>query len=259
MKEQSAFHRGTVLCLCVYLLWGILPIYWKSISGVDAFEILANRVIWSALFVFLLIKLSGRSGKFYAESKQLFANKKRMAALIAAGVTITGNWGLFIWAVASGHIIETSMGYYINPLVSVLVGVFYLRERLNNFAKIAVLLAGFGVASMIWSLGVFPWISVLLALTFAFYALVKKMLPLDTLTGVFWETVIVAPLAIVYLFYLGTRGEASWQSFSWVNQLFLAGAGVVTATPLILFTGGAKLLPLSVVGFCSILRRHFPY
>ncbi|MGL5207124.1 MAG: EamA family transporter RarD [Acidaminococcaceae bacterium] len=249
MKANGSFGQGVIFSLGSYVIWGILPIYWKSIQGVATFEILANRIIWSVVFVGILLKLTGRWSVFIEETKGIIANRNKLAALMAAGLTILVNWGIFIWAVAEGHIIETSMGYYINPLVSVLMGVFYLHEKLDNAIKAAVLLAAIGVVSMIWSVGVFPWISISLALSFAFYGLIKKTLVVETMTSIILETFVVSPFAIAYLYYLADVGNAAWQHSDAVTLLLLAGAGVVTATPLILFTAGAKLLPLSVVGF----------
>ncbi|MGE4589966.1 MAG: EamA family transporter RarD [Acidaminococcaceae bacterium] len=144
---------------------------------------------------------------------------------------------------------ETSMGYYINPLVSVLMGVFYLHEKLDNSIKAAVILATIGVGSMVWSVGVFPWISISLALSFALYGLIKKTLVVETMTSIILETIVVSPIALAYLYYLADMGNAAWQHSDISTLLLLAGAGAVTATPLILFTAGAKLLPLSIVGF----------
>ena len=249
MKENKSFGQGVIFSLSSYIIWGVLPIYWKSIQGVATFEILANRIIWSVVFVGILLKLTGRWTAFIEETKKIITDRKKTAALAAAGLTILVNWGIFIWAVASGHIIETSMGYYINPLVSVLMGVFYLHEKLDNSIKAAVLLAAIGVGSMIWSIGVFPWISISLALSFALYGLIKKTLVVETMTSIILETFIVSPIAMAYLYYLADMGNAAWQHSDTSTLLLLAGAGAVTATPLILFTAGAKLLSLSIVGF----------
>lgn len=253
MEKKGSFGQGIIYSLSAYAIWGILPIYWKSIKDVAAFEILANRILWCVVFVVILLQGTGRWAGFLTETRGIFANKKKMLALLGAGLTITLNWGIFIWAVSAGHIIETSMGYYINPLVSVLLGVFCLGERLDNWIKFSVLLAAVGVGSMVWSLGVFPWISVSLALSFAFYGLIKKTLAVETMTGIILETLIVSPLALAYLYYLAGQGSASWQHCSPSTLLLLAGAGVVTAIPLILFTAGAKLLPLSIVGFLQYI------
>ena len=253
MEKKGSFGQGIVYSLSAYAIWGILPIYWKSITDVATFEILANRILWCVVFVVILLKGTGRWADFLAETRGIFANRKKMLALLGAGLTITLNWGIFIWAVSAGHIIETSMGYYINPLVSVLLGVFCLGEHLDNWIKCSVLLAAVGVGSMVWSLGVFPWISVSLALSFAFYGLIKKTLAVETMTGIILETLIVSPLALGYLYYLAGQGNASWQHSSPTTLLLLAGAGIVTAIPLILFTAGAKLLPLSIVGFLQYI------
>ncbi|HIU64974.1 MAG TPA: EamA family transporter RarD [Candidatus Avacidaminococcus intestinavium] len=253
MRKQSEFMQGIFYTLTAYLLWGILPVYWKSIYGVDAFEILSWRVIWSVVFVGLVIIGLGRWKIFCTEVKKIMTDKGKMVLLALAGTTIMCNWGIFIWAVSNGHIIETSMGYYINPLVSILIGVLYLKEKLNNLMKLSIMCAGIGVAVMIFSIGVFPWISLSLAISFAFYGLIKKTLVVETLTGILLETLLVSPLACLYLYWLAEQGGASWQNVDWLMILLLIGAGIVTAIPLIMFTAGAKLLPLSIIGFLQYI------
>lgn len=249
MGEKGSFGQGVIFSLSAYIIWGVLPIYWKSIQGVATFEILASRILWSVVFVGFLIKIMGKWPAFIAETREIIANRKKSAALLAAGLTIMINWGIFIWAVAAGHIIDTSMGYYINPLVSVLMGIFCLNEKLDNWVKVSVFLAAIGVGSMVWSLGIFPWISISLALSFALYGLIKKTLAVETMTSIILETFVVSPVALAYIYYLARTGNAAWQHSDSGTLLLLAGAGAVTAIPLILFTAGAKLLPLSIVGF----------
>ena len=142
---ESTFRQGIIYSLTAYLLWGILPIYWKTLGVVQAFEILSNRFIWSCVFVWILIIASGRVKSFLAETQDIFTNPKQALAMLAAAITISFNWGLFIWAVNDGRIVETSMGYYINPLVSIVFGVFFLKERLDNWQMAAVICAVIGV------------------------------------------------------------------------------------------------------------------
>lgn len=253
MKDKGSFGQGVFYGLSAYTLWGVLPIYWKSLGGIGALEILASRIIWSVVFVGFLLKLTGRWEAFLLETREIIGDRKKATAVFAAGVTVMLNWGIFIWAVGAGHIIETSLGYYINPLVSVLLGVYFLKEKLDNWVRVAVLFAVIGVGSMIWKAGVFPWISISLAFSFGFYGLIKKTLAVETMTGIILETIVVSPLALAYVFYLASRGQASWQHSDGLTLLLLAGAGIVTATPLLLFTAGAKLLPLTIVGFLQYL------
>ncbi|MFA6780378.1 MAG: EamA family transporter RarD [Paludibacteraceae bacterium] len=249
MKNKN----GVIYGLLSYFLWGILPIYWSSIKGVDAFEILANRIVWALIFMIIVLLVLGKWGKFLQEVKNICLNRKKMLTVIGAGITILFNWGIFIWAVSQGRIIETSMGYYINPLVSVMFGVFFLGESLDLWSKVAVALATIGVGVMIINVGIFPWISLSLALTFALYGLLKKTLVVDTKTSILLETLVVLPLALGYIYYLSTFGHAAWQQASTTNLLLLFASGPVTAIPLLLFTAAAKLLPLSFIGFLQYL------
>lgn len=232
-----------------YILWGVLPIYWKLLDKVSAFEILASRFVWSCVFVALLILFTGKAKQFIADTKLVFSDYKRALALLCAAITISFNWGIFIWAVTAGRIVETSMGYYINPLVSVLFGVAFLHERLDRLQIYAVICAAIGVFMMIWNLGILPWISVSLAFTFALYGLIKKYLPIAAISSIMWETIIISPIALYYEHGLFAQGLSSYTQVDTLHLCLLVGAGAVTATPLILFTAGAKLLPLKIVGF----------
>lgn len=168
------YKQGIFFGLAAYVLWGILPVYWKALELVSPFEILSSRFMWSCVFVFLLIIFQKKWPLFTKEVKHVFSNVKTGAAMIAAGITISFNWGTFIWAVNNGHIVETSMGYYINPLVSILFAVVFLRERLDKMQLAAITCAFIGVASMVYSFGKIPWVSLTLAFTFALYGLLKK-------------------------------------------------------------------------------------
>lgn len=245
--------NGIIYGLLSYFLWGILPIYWSSMKGLDAFEILANRIVWALVFMIIVFVAMGKWGEFLKEFKNIYCNYKKLFTIIGAGITILFNWGIFIWAVSQGRIIETSMGYYINPLVSVLFGVVFLGENLDLWSKIAVTLATIGVGVMIVNVGIFPWISLSLAFTFALYGLLKKTLVVDTKTSILLETLVVLPLALGYIYYLSTCGRAAWQISSNLNLLLLVASGPVTAVPLLLFTAAAKLLPLSFIGFLQYL------
>lgn len=250
---EGNFKQGIIYSLTAYLLWGILPIYWKILGSVSAFEILANRFIWSCVFVWALIIASGKVKSFLAETQLIFTNQKQMWAMLAAAVTISLNWGLFIWAVNDGRIVETSMGYYINPLVSIIFGVFFLKERLDNWQRAAVACAAIGVGTMVWNLGQLPWVSVSLAMSFALYGLIKKCLLVTTMTSIMLETLLVTPLALAYEYYLSLGGISAYQTADTSTLVMLACAGIVTATPLLFFTAGAKLLPLKIIGFLQYI------
>ncbi len=247
------YRQGIMYGLGAYCLWGILPIYWKLLQHVPALEILANRFIWSAVFVFLLLLVTGKFKVFLSETAAVFSKFKTGTAMLAAAVTISFNWGIFIWAVEEGRIVESSMGYYINPLVSVLFGMVFLREKLDKLQWTAVICAVIGIAIMLVKNGSLPWVSVSLAFTFALYGLLKKIIPVSAMTSIMLETLLIMPVAIGYLYFLSTSGNCTYQSGDLLTISVLIGAGAVTATPLLLFTSCAKLLPLKIVGFMQYL------
>ena len=253
------YKQGIFFGLAAYVLWGILPVYWKALELVSPFEILSSRFMWSCVFVFLLIIFQKKWPLFTKEVKHVFSNVKTGAAMAAAGITISFNWGTFIWAVNNGHIVETSMGYYINPLVSILFAVVFLRERLDKMQLAAITCAFIGVASMVYSFGKIPWVSLTLAFTFALYGLLKKILPVSALTSIMLETLLITPLALVYEYSLWQQGVSFYASGNLQVIMMLTGAGVVTAIPLLLFTAGARLLPLKIIGFCSIFHRRLHF
>ena len=228
---DKQYKLGIFYGLSAYLIWGVLPIYWRQIQHVDAMEILASRFIWSAVFVFLLMLATGKLKLFVDETKAIFNTWKTSICMILAAITISFNWGIFIWAVEVGRIVETSMGYYINPLVSVL----------------------FGIGVIIVKNGSLPWVSVSLAATFAFYGLLKKLIKAQALTSIMLETLLISPLMLYYLYYLGQHGGNVYQSCDNRTLLYLIGAGIATATPLLFFTGCAKVLPLYMVGFMQYI------
>lgn len=247
------YKQGIFFGLAAYVLWGILPVYWKALELVSPFEILSSRFMWSCVFVFLLIIFQKKWPLFTKKVKHVFSNVKTGAAMIAAGITISFNWGTFIWAVNNGHIVETSMGYYINPLVSILFAVVFLRERLDKMQLAAITCAFIGVASMVYSFGKIPWVSLTLAFTFALYGLLKKILPVSALTSIMLETLLITPLALVYEYSLWQQGVSFYASGNLQVIMMLTGAGVVTAIPLLLFTAGARLLPLKIIGFLQYI------
>lgn len=247
------YKQGIFFGLAAYVLWGILPVYWKALELVSPFEILSSRFMWSCVFVFLLIIFQKKWPLFAKEVKQVFSNVKTGAAMVAAGITISFNWGTFIWAVNNGHIVETSMGYYINPLVSILFAVVFLRERLDKMQLAAITCAFIGVASMVYSFGKIPWVSLTLAFTFALYGLLKKILPVSALTSIMLETLLITPLALVYEYSLWQQGVSFYASGNLQVIMMLTGAGVVTAIPLLFFTAGARLLPLKIIGFLQYI------
>ena len=226
------------------------------LSFITPFEILANRFIHSFIFALVLIFFTSNKSDFLSECKFIFSNHKRILALIAASLSITTNWGLYIWAVNSNHIISASLGYYINPLVSVLLGIIFLKEKLNLAQGIAFFLSALGVLNMVWGAGGFPWISLVLAFSFGFYGLIKKILPVSAISSIAIETAMIMPIMLLYEFYLASKSASVYQNISPGYFLLLLGSGIVTATPLMLFSAAARLLSLKALGF---LQSAFSY
>lgn len=253
MEKDKNYRFGVMYGLGAYLIWGVLPVYWRQLQHVDALEILASRFLWSALFVGLLLLCQKKITLFIKETKEIFGSFSTAWRMLLAAVTITFNWGIFIWAVEAGRIVETSMGYYINPLVSILLGMVVLKERLSRLQIIAVAWAVLGIAFIIVKNGSLPWVSVSLAATFATYSLLKKIIKASAFTSIMVETLLISPFMLGYLYYLSQNGGNVYQSGDTRTLCFLAGAGIATATPLLLFTACAQLLPLKMVGFMQYL------
>lgn len=251
MSDDKNIRIGVLYGIGAYLLWGTLPIYWKTLHDVAPLEILANRFVWSAVFVGLLLLATGKLHSFLSETKEIFSNFSTGLRLVLAAITISFNWGLYIWAVSDGRIVETSMGYYINPLMSIVFGVIFLKERLEKMQLIAVLWAVAGITIMIIKNGSLPWVSVSLAFSFAIYGLLKKIIVASSFTTIMLETLIMSPLALYYIYSLGN--SSAYHVASSGTICMLIGAGVATATPLLLFTQCSKMLPLTMHGFIQYL------
>ena len=246
-------RRGILSALSTYILWGILPLYWNLLGSVSADAILAHRICWSFVFMIVLLLLSRRWHKFLADCRALWADRQRALLLLGAAVMISINWLTYIWAVNSGHVIDTSIGYYINPLVNVLFGVVFFAERLTPAVKISTALAFTGVALMTWELGTLPWVAVVLALSFAVYGAMKKKLALTPFSSITLETMLMLPIALPYLVWVETSPAAHFGAGDASITLFLLGTGIATSVPLILFSYGANLLPLNVLGLLQYI------
>ncbi|MBO1627106.1 EamA family transporter RarD [Bacillus arachidis] len=254
MESQKALQKkGILYAAGAYMVWGVLPIYWKWVGEVPAEEILAHRIVWAFVFMLLILGVSKRMGQFLSELVSLFKRPKLLTSLTIASILISGNWFVYIWAVNQNHIIEASLGYYINPLVSILLGTVVLKEKLNFWQYVAVGLAGIGVIILAFRYGSIPWIALSLAFTFGLYGLTKKLLNYDAMIGLTMETMIVTPLAVIYLVMIGDHGFGSFGSISSTSTLLLMGAGVVTALPLFYFAKGAQLIPLYMIGFLQYI------
>jgi chloramphenicol-sensitive protein RarD len=236
-----------------YLLWGVLPLYWKLLEVRPALEILAHRIIWSFLF---MIGLLWATRQLKAWRQQLFAicrQPKLVGGISAAAILISTNWFIYIWAVNHGHIVETSLGYYINPLVSVVLGMIVLKERLNVWQWISFALACLGVCIMTFQYGTFPWVALSLAFSFGFYGLVKKLASFDAAIGLTLETMAVTPISFIYLLLLYNDAPSLLSSVTIWQGVLLLGAGPATAIPLLYFAKGARRISMTMLGFLQYI------
>lgn len=232
-----------------FLLWGIVPIFWKMLQQVPALEILAHRVLWG--FVFVAVWMTYR--RRWPELRAVFRRPRTTAALLASTVFIAVNWGLFIYAVVTDRVLATSLGYYINPLVNVLLGLVVLGERLNRQQWIAVGLAAFAVLLLTVQAGELPWISLVLPACFGFYSLLRKTVHADAVVGLTFETAALAPLAVALLIRQELSGVGALGHQGVGTDMLLIAAGAVTAVPLILFTLGVRRIPLSTAGLLQYI------
>ena len=235
--------------LSTYLIWGVLPLYWNLLARAGANEILAHRIIWSFVFMVVVLMVTKRWQSFKEDCRALWQDTKRGAILLLAAFTISLNWLTYIWAVNHGHVIDTSIGYYINPLMSVLFGIVFFRERISGLKKISLLLAAIGIVLMTYQLGKLPWVAVVLAVSFSVYGALKKQLHLNPFSSITLETLLMVPFAVPYIGILMMSPANHFSLATPDLALYLMGTGVVTAVPLVLFSYGANLLPLNVLGF----------
>lgn len=243
---MSPRRVGLVQGIVAYALWGIVPAFWKLLAGIDATELIAHRALWG-LVAFVVIAIA--AGQWSA-LRGAMRDRRLVGVMLISGALLAVNWGVFVAATLHGYLLEASLGYFINPLVSIALGTLVLRERLRPLQWIAIGLATVGVATMTWHAGHVPWVALVLAGTFGLYGLVRKTARVDALVGSAIETFVMAPIAIGYLALVG-GGALAGAGTSTV--LLLASTGVVTAVPLVLFTSSARRLPLSTIGFLQYL------
>lgn len=236
--------RGYLFAAAAYGLWGLFPLYWKLLIPSSAGEILAHRMVWSMVFTGLVLLALRRSSGM----RRVLSDKRTMLALAAAGVIITVNWGTYIYGVNSGHVVETSLGYFLNPLVTVLMGVIILKERLRRLQWAAVVVAAVAVVALTIDYGRLPWIALILGFSFAFYGLIKKQVRVAALEGLFSETAVVVIPALGFLIWLQAAGDGTFMAVSWWHTLLLMGGGLATAIPLLFFASAAGRLPMTALG-----------
>ncbi len=246
--------KGIIAGLIAYSIWGFFPLYFHQLKNVPALQTTAHRVVWSFVLVLLVILLR-------KEFKLLLASltARRVGIYVLAGVLLAANWGTYVWAVASGHVVESSLGYFINPIISVLLGVVFLKERLRKIQWLVVALAFAGVAYITISTGKLPWISLILATTFGFYGLIKKLADLPVMHGLVLETVAIFLPALGLLIAADVAGKGSFLHSDPLTNILLAMTGIVTVIPLILFSTAARNVPLSTLGLMQYATPTFQF
>ena len=243
--EQARNTQIGVFCaVAAYTMWGVAPIYFKQLQTIAAMEVLMHRVVWSVVVLVVLIGAL----KQWPKVVQAMRSKRVMQTLLVAGLLLGGNWLLFIWAINNNHILDASLGYYINPLFNVFLGRLFLGERLRPMQQFAVALALVGVAILVFSYGHLPWIALVLAFTFGVYGLLRKRVAVDTLPGLFIETLMLFPLAVMYWIFMASEQANLMQNSASLNTLLIA-AGIVTTAPLLCFTAAARRIMYSTLGF----------
>jgi chloramphenicol-sensitive protein RarD len=249
LHSQQSRTRGIWQGVAAYSIWGHFPIYWTLFHGIPALEVLAHRMVWSFVALIVLITLMQRQ-----KTRRLLATRPTVIALYALAAVLIGiNWYLYVWAVNAGFVVETSLGYFITPLVSVVLGVAVFRERLSAAQWIAVAIAATGVLYLTAVYGAVPWVAVGLAATFGSYGLVKKRAPLPPLEGLTLETAILLAPAVAYLVFVHVKGIDAFPRAATATELLLAASGIITVVPLLLFAGSVRAVPLSIVGILQYI------
>jgi chloramphenicol-sensitive protein RarD len=248
VQQQKVYKTGLLYALLSYGVWGVFPLYWKLLLHVPPQQILAHRIVWSLLFLFLI--LAWRRNRVFL---QYFTSPRILSTLLLTSALIGGNWFVYIYAVNNNHIVDSSLGYYINPIVNVLLGVIFLKERLSRIQIIAVLFAFAGVAYLTFHLGRLPIISLFLAFSFGLYGLMRKKANLQSMPGLMVETLLLAPVALWYLWHVNNMGSGVFTHYSVLSDLLLIIGGPVTALPLFWFGIAATRIPLSTLGFIQYI------
>lgn len=247
--DSTQTRQGVLLALAAYFIWGIAPVYFKYLYHVPAEEILTHRVIWSFFFMLALITLCRQ----WPLVKKACRHRKKILALALTALLIGSNWLLFIWAVNHDHMLEASLGYFVSPLVNVLLGIIFLGERFRRMQWVAVILAICGVLVQLWAFGSLPFIALGLAFSFALYGLIRKKIGVDAQTGMLFETLWLLPVAAIYLFAIANSSTSDMTQNPLILNVMLMLAGVITTIPLLCFTAAANRLRLSTLGFFQYL------
>jgi chloramphenicol-sensitive protein RarD len=248
-RTADPAFQGFLYALSAYLFWGLQPFYMKAVGHIPAAEVVAHRILWSLPIAGALLIWLGRT----ADIRTALRSPRMLAMGLVTAALITVNWGIYVWAIAADRALETALGYYINPLFSVFLAAVVLREKLTRAQIVAIVLAAAAVAILTWETGGLPWVSIALAVTWAFYALFKKTLPIGPAQGFFLEVLLLTIPALGYVIWLQVNGAGHFVGTGSENTWLLVGCGFITATPLILYANGAKLLRLSTIGIMQYI------
>ncbi|MFT4928291.1 MAG: chloramphenicol-sensitive protein RarD [Phenylobacterium sp.] len=255
VSAPNTEKQGVIYGVLAYVMWGLAPLYFKLIDFVPAPEILMQRIIWSFVLITVVIAVI----KKWQNVRQVIRQPKVVLMFCGTALVLALNWGIFIWAVTNDRILDASLGYYINPLLSILLGGLFLGERLKKWQGVAVGLAFTGVMIQVLSFGSFPLLSVCLATSFAFYGLFRKKMPVDSVTGLLMESAVMMPIALGYWLLFADSSAANMTINSWSLNLLLIGTGLVTTLPLLCFTAATKRLKLSTLGFLQYIGPSFMF
>ena len=247
--DRKKYIEGLIFGSLAYCLWGLLPLYWKLVSAISPYQIFAQRVVWSFLFIMLLLIIKKNHKVFFGT----ITNWDQLKKILPPTIFISINWMLYIWAVNNNFVLETSLGYYITPLILTILGRLFYKERLNGYQKIGIGLATLGVIFKTILYGKLPLISLVLALSFAMYGFYKKKSGLDSLTGLGFETLIIGVPSLIYIAFLESSGQGITGNLPFIYWVMISFSGLITATPLLLYAESTKRLPLNVVGFLQYL------
>lgn len=241
--------RGFVYALTAYLLWGFLPLYMKAVAHISPLEVIVHRVVWSVPIAAIVLIVLGRT----AEIRQALTTPRMLAMACLTASLISLNWGIYIWAIGSGHALDAALGYFINPLFSILLGAVILKEKLSRIQIAAISLVAMAVALLTWNAGGLPWVALALTVTWGFYAFFRKTLPIGPTQGFLLEVLLLTPPALAFIIYLTVTGRGHFFAGTAADTWLLAASGLVTAVPLIFYGNGAKLLKLSTIGIMQYI------
>jgi len=246
---ENSITIGVFYAVAAFTFWGFLPLYWRFLNQIPTGEILAHRIFWSFIFLSGILTFNGRLNVL----KQVIMNSKNLTSISLCAILISINWGVYIWAIKANHIVEASMGFYINPLVVITLGMIVLKEKLDFWQKISLALASLGVIIIVLQYGKIPWIALTLAVTFALYGLMKKLVDIESIIGLTLETAIIMPVVLGYIVFKQVNGTGAVGVIPLSTTLILFGSGIVTATPLLWFAKATRRVPLSTVGFTQYI------